>query len=149
ARALWDDLVAAEPSRAKYQKELARLLIERGRLLSADGRWDEADREFDRALRLGEELHRGGRLDDDHIFRDVVLGILWPVGSWEQSRRRPEKALRAFQEAMAIWDALAPHYEEDENNLAVLKGNQVWTIKGVSDLQRQIGLMAEALASSR
>src|SRR5262249_20295316 len=51
ARGLWNDLIAADPDRAVYRKELALVLIEIGRLQDRAGRVDEADRTFDEAFR--------------------------------------------------------------------------------------------------
>jgi hypothetical protein len=42
------------------------------------------------------------------MYHEVALGILEAIGSWEQSRRRPEKALGAFRAKLAISDEADP-----------------------------------------
>jgi WD40 repeat protein/serine/threonine protein kinase len=105
---LWDDLIGADPDRAECRKELAFTLVALGELLEWADRDDEADRAFDRALRVGEDLCRRGRLDDGRMSNDVGLWILDTVGNRERSRGRIKQAVRAFQAELAMWDALIP-----------------------------------------
>jgi tetratricopeptide (TPR) repeat protein len=149
ARGLWNDLIAADPDRAEYRRQLALVLIEIGRLQDRAGRVDEADRTFDEAFRLGEDLRRGGLLDLATMWNELAIRILGAVGRWEWYRRRPEKALRVFQKKLAIWDALAPQYAGDPANAILLKKNQLIDLGVINQLQRETGHTAEALRSSR
>src|SRR5262249_30052964 len=101
---LWEDLVAADPARAECKKELALVLIAFGELLESTAQDDEADRAFDRALQLGEDLCRCGRLDRARTWNDLAIWILDTVGNREWARGRVKQALRAFQAENAIWD---------------------------------------------
>ncbi len=150
ARGLWNDLIAANPDRyEEYRKELALVLVEIGGLQHQAGRGDEADWAFDEAFRLAEGLRRGGWLDSEERGNAVANWILARVAISELSRHRPTKALRAFQERLAIWDALAPQLAGDSVHLPYIKKAQLFDLGCISQLQRAAGHMAEALSSGR
>jgi tetratricopeptide (TPR) repeat protein len=149
ARGLWNDLIAADPDSAEYRKELALVLVDIGELQDRAGRGDEADPAFDEAFRLAEGLRRGGWLGGNVMWGHVAYEILGGVAIHEQSRHRPEKALRARQERLAIWDALAPVFAGDSSSLRGLKTNQLVDLSHISRIQRDTGHTPEALSSSR
>jgi Tol biopolymer transport system component/tetratricopeptide (TPR) repeat protein len=151
ARGLWNDLVAADPDRYdEYRKELALVLVEIGGFQHQAGRGDEADRAFDEAFRLAEGLRRGGWLGRVKMWRDVANGILYWVAIHELSRHRPEKALRVFQERLALLDTLAPEFASNPVRKADVKINQLCDLGYISLLQRATGHTSEdALSSAR
>jgi tetratricopeptide (TPR) repeat protein len=140
---LWDDLIAGDPDRAECKKELALALVAFGELLESTGQDDKADRAFDRALQLGEDLLRGGRLDRDRMWNDVAIWILDTIGNREESRGRTKEALRAFRAETAIWDEFALQW--DHINASTVPRYRSEVSQKIRTLQGEAGEAVEAL----